>query len=658
MRPVNVKAGKDKWYKGHEDLWNEIRQGSKMWIHTAEVCLAVQLAAYLLCMFVITGPERMAFTVKYFLAKLAHAFFINPTFSMPYKGHIITATAADIASSAASAEVMKYFWLKTSVCGLISCVAWLIAPFLLRRYHKRSTELISNEHIRGPKMLESEELIAEIKEKALPSRLNIGGIPIPIANETKHFFIAGSTGSMKTQPLYELLAQIRNIPGGKGIVHDFKGEFIEKFYNPKTDIILSFLDVRGTGWTISNEFRTLPDIISVGASLFPLRGDKNDHFRTSAASVYVDLCSSMLHDGDFLNKDAWAEFRHSPKDWADRLRAAGDIVGGGLAYVEKDDSNMAASTKAVMMASLEFYRFAAEAEGEFSIQNWLDRKEGGLIFMVGQLSLKDTLAPLYSLFIDQVGKKLLSMKEDEDRRVFFILEELGMLTSMPIIPTLLTEGRTKGASVWCIVQDFVQVIDVFSENKAATVINNCHTQLFLKMKEKKTTEFFSSAIGKSQFLESQENASWGVSDGKDGGSISKISKIEELVMSSEFGLLKAGEGFLCVADHMPTRVQLTYVKNKFPTINEMYIERPGAVLVRGQSKAERLALAAEIAKDDEMSFLSAVGTGYAEAEAKGLGGSEDIEAADFESSEHFDALDVKEDGALAEVEAESDGMDY
>jgi type IV secretory pathway TraG/TraD family ATPase VirD4 len=47
--------------------------------------------------------------------------------------------------------------------------------------------------------------------------------------------------------------------------------------------------------------------------------------------------------------------------------------------------------------------------------------------------VQDTLKPILSLFIDLIGRRLLSMKDDYHRRIFFFLDELGTLQKLSSI---------------------------------------------------------------------------------------------------------------------------------------------------------------------------------------------------------------------------------
>src|SRR5947208_13123026 len=79
----------------------------------------------------------------------------------------------------------------------------------------------------------------------------------PQKEEAEGLLILGDTGTGKSQMLHQLMRRILARDPSEAIVcFDPVGEFTEKLYNPKTDIIWNPLDGRSQYWQPSNEFST------------------------------------------------------------------------------------------------------------------------------------------------------------------------------------------------------------------------------------------------------------------------------------------------------------------------------------------------------------------------------------------------------------------
>jgi len=89
--------------------------------------------------------------------------------------------------------------------------------------------------------------------------------------------------------------------------------------------------------------------------------------------------------------------------------------------------------------------------------------------------ISDTIRPILSLLIELAGKRVLSIPDDRQRRFFFFIDEFGTLNNLPTIPIMLTNGRSKGMSVWIALQDMGQIDKIYGKEISQTIINSCAT---------------------------------------------------------------------------------------------------------------------------------------------------------------------------------------
>lgn len=72
-----------------------------------------------------------------------------------------------------------------------------------------------------------------------------------------------------------------------------------------------------------------------------------------------------------------------------------------------------------MMQYVKAFEYMSSADGGFSINDWIHNGKGW-IFVTNLADVQDTLKPILSLFIDLMGRKVLALGDDYDRRLFFL----------------------------------------------------------------------------------------------------------------------------------------------------------------------------------------------------------------------------------------------
>lgn len=70
----------------------------------------------------------------------------------------------------------------------------------------------------------------------------MGPIQIPRSAEIKHFFVVGRPGVGKTVAMSQVIARVKE-RGAKGVVYDFKGDYLSRFFDPERDILFNPLNI-------------------------------------------------------------------------------------------------------------------------------------------------------------------------------------------------------------------------------------------------------------------------------------------------------------------------------------------------------------------------------------------------------------------------------
>ena len=190
--------------------------------------------------------------------------------------------------------------------------------------------------------------------------------------------------------------------------------------------------------------------------------------------------------------------------------------------------------------------------GNFSIRDWLDDPKGGNLFITWDENMKESLRPLISCWVDTIFSSVLGMAPSSSRRIWTFLDELESLEHLPTLGAALTKGRKKGLCVVSGYQSYAQIVDVYGEQLAETMLGNHRTMVALAIGRMGvgTAKKIAEALGEHEVERTKEGRStrWGQFGTK---SQNEDLRPEKLVMPSELTSLKDLEGFLSFPGNLP-----------------------------------------------------------------------------------------------------------
>lgn len=409
--------------------------------------------------------------------------------------------------------------------------------------------------------------------------IHIGKIPVPPFGETRHFLIVGRPGTGKTTLLNQVLEKLR-VRQQKAIIHDFKGDYVSTFYNPEIDILFNPLDVRSVNWCLFSEIEMQPDIDSIATSMIPESYREDKFWIDAARDVFSSILYYLKATKQESNQDIWNQVTKTEQEMLELMNLA--VTSGiepakkALGYLQGYDkgSKVASDVLSTMRQYTNCFQYMTHLENSFSIKKWLEDDKQGFIFITNYANLRDTLKPILSLFIDTALKHLLSLPDDLNRRVFFILDEFASLQRLTSIVRTLEQGRSKGASVWIATQDISQLQKLYGHETTYTIANTTNTIVSFALNDPNSCEFLSKLFGEREILETDESLSMGPADLRDGLSITRKRKIERLLLPSEFTTLKDLECYLKMLSYDITKTKIQFKafekKNNAFILNERF----------------------------------------------------------------------------------------
>lgn len=410
-----------------------------------------------------------------------------------------------------------FFW--------IPCIILFLKKFG-REAHKLHQEKIK----RGIKIQSEKSLKKQLKKKygRRDKDLSLSkNLCLPYQLENRHVFIVGSTGTGKTTLLKNVLLKLRE-RNEKAIVFDIKGDYLSCFYDKEKDYILNPLDLRCANWNIFNDLKTDKLAYSFAASIIPEGFGENKYFNDAARDLFSDILC-VLRRQKATNRDVWNVINSSAAEIYETIK---DFDGVGKAHIQKLDSNQTAGIISTLAQYTRIFKELANINGDFSLKNWL-KYNNGFLFLTVPPNHLELLKPFISAVINILITEILSFPDDQNRRVFFIIDELGALQKIPAITNGLTLGRSKGLSFWVGIQDFGKIDQKYSRSIRETLWNNCITKIIFRTDAPDTCQYLAQAIGQAEIEESKKSHSMGVEDNRDGLSIARHTLVKYALLPSQ-----------------------------------------------------------------------------------------------------------------------------
>ncbi len=386
-------------------------------------------------------------------------------------------------------------------------------------------------------------------------------LKIPREIETRHFLMIGKSGSGKSTLISQIVASIRK-NGGRGIVHDPHCEYLTRFYDEKTDSIFNPLDVRSRGWTIFNDIKTEMDFSLIASILIPETKHGDAIWVQGARSLFEGILGTMNEVGgdNLTNKRLWEIIEMGPDGLARYLKSSNYGLYAGRTYLSDPKGKMAQSFIAVMNANLAGLKYFDD--GDFSVTSFLQKNDPGMIFLTNRADIKEVIKPYTSLFVELIGMKLLSLRNDLDRRFYIILDEIGALQRLKTIERLGVEIRKKGGVLIVGTQDFGQLDEVYGKNIRSSISNSCGNKFFFKITDEQTADSLSKMIGEWEFSEATEMVSGGIVDNRDGFTYSRHRRTERKILPSNIMGLKTLQAYIKLEDYDYALAQIIPVDYK------------------------------------------------------------------------------------------------
>lgn len=400
--------------------------------------------------------------------------------------------------------------------------------------------------------------VAEASRAPGLSGIMFGGAEVPADKETRGFLLLGSPGTGKTQQIHRMLRTARG-RGDRAIVVDAGGDLLSRHYR-EGDIILSTEDARSVAW-------------SAWADLVP--------------GAEFDLAKSCIPDGHGSAVE-WSGYAQGfVSGVLERLAEREDVTTGDLVHAieiasleeldalvqglgasrltAEGNERMAQSVLAIISTAFRSWRALPADAGKnaFSIADWVrsDTRDGQWLWLPYSAPAEATTAPLRRAWIDIAIRAALTLRPDQSRRLWLVLDELAACGQLPSLGAAARQGRKYGLVPVAGFQVNSQVEELYGDKGAQSILSCLGNRLTLRVDDERTAQYAARSVGKMEQTREQvtHSANTGGQGGSSGTSRTTVQEVRDAILDSEIMTLPDMHGLVKVAGQQWRRARIKYI---------------------------------------------------------------------------------------------------
>ncbi len=439
-------------------------------------------------------------------------------------------------------------WVQPATPWILGAAGAVLAGRLARRGAARDV------HKRGTRVLRGRSARRAARRGGLRREgcVELAGVRVAPAEETRHFKLIGTTGSGKSTAIAALLgAALRR--GDRAVITDADGGYAARFYaRRRADVILNPFDARSVKWDPFAEIFAPWDVEQLASGLIPSSEDRAAHeWRGYARTFLSAILRRCCECGRTDSRELWRLLTVAASA---ELRP---LVAGTPAqpFLEPENARMFGSIRAVAgSAAAAFEYVQAQRARSFSIRHWVRTGHGALFLPYGAAQI----AALRSIIATWVRLAIFEAmsRPDEDQRLWFIVDELDSLGAIEGLKDALARLRKFGGRCVLGFQSIAQVSATYGGGEAQTLVENCGNTLILRCAGSEhggTSQFASRLIGEREVIRRHtargrdREAVFAARGARRSTNVSEQHVVESAVLAAELEQLPDLSGYLKTA---------------------------------------------------------------------------------------------------------------
>lgn len=370
--------------------------------------------------------------------------------------------------------------------------------------------------------------------------LSLGSALVPRPVELYHFLVAGRTGAGKTQAIQQML-RVAQTRGDRAVIADPDGGYFSRF-GSASDVLLNPFDGRSVRWSPFAEIRSAFDYDVLATAVIPPGNTANEEEWRRFGRVLLAASLKELHESGRTSAREMLRLINSAQD--NELQTM--LAGTNAAGLRRHDA-MFHSILGVVTPHIQSWEYLPEpdvAHPPFSIRDWVRQGTPGWLFLPYRDDQLDSLKYLIATWTGLAVAEALSLSEDLNRRLWFVIDELDSLGKVSSLRLAATKLRKHGGVMVAGLQTIAQLRSTYGQDEAQVILSSLANKLILAVGDHETARYFQEELGQREIERSRVvHSSGGGSRGRS-SSRSKDIVLEHLVLASELQGLGERRGFL------------------------------------------------------------------------------------------------------------------
>lgn len=246
-------------------------------------------------------------------------------------------------------------------------------------------------------------------------------------------------------------------------------------------------------------------------------------------------------------------------------------------YLESENSVTANSILSVLTTSTKPLAYLQDTTGQnvFSLKSYFEGVKNGSdawLFLATKPSNRSLTLPLIACLVELALAELMDIGINENRRVWFVLDELAALGVLPGLSPLMTEGRKYGACVLAGLQSLNQLYEHYGYHAGSKIFGQFGTLCFFRNQEESIVRMISNMCGTETITRQQKNTSFGANEFRDGVSYNEQQTKKELVTQNDISSLAVGECYMLLPEPEVRLTKAQTPEARVKTKNEGFVQ--------------------------------------------------------------------------------------